>query len=339
MKIKKELTSILSIFLIGGLVQSLIFCRECFQNPTELASVWTYSGSLWVLLWKGSEYSVVLLDKWVTWFEAPLTRVVVAFISTTLYSGSVFYILTISFQVFSWGREYDQVVENFTLMDLIPVVITTLVINTFMHGRAFLLGWRQEVINTERIKTEQVATQFKSLRNQVNPHFLFNSLNALTSLVYDDQEKAVAFIQKLSQVYRYVLDQTDNEVATLAEELNFVQSFVYLQQIRFGSNLQFKFDCNGQQDRYVLPVSIQMLIENAIKHNIIDADHPMSIEIACDEQYVTVTNSLNVKKSLDSTGIGLENLRARYEHLSKLSMVIDKTEKSFVVKLPLLKFE
>ena len=103
-----------------------------------------------------------------------------------------------------------------------------------MHGRGFLIAWRQAAIDNEKLKTEQVAIQYNSLKNQVNPHFLFNSFNALSSLVYEDQDKAVEFIRKLSQVYRYVLDRKDEEVVPVEEELSFASNFIFLQKIRFG---------------------------------------------------------------------------------------------------------
>ena len=217
-------------------------------------------------------------------------------------------------------------------------LLTTLAINVFMHGRAFLYSWRQAAIDVEKLKTEQVSTQYESLKNQVNPHFLFNSLNALSSLVYDDQAKAVEFIRKLSQVYRYVLDKKDEELVPLADEMDFTRNYIFLQKIRFGDNLEI--EVGGEEvDLYVPPLAIQLLVENAIKHNVVSEQYPLKVSVTTDGNYCTIENNIKEKLEKDSTGIGLNNLKARYQYLSKEEIEITQANGVFRVSIPLLKLE
>ena len=208
-----------------------------------------------------------------------------------------------------------------------------------MHGRGFLLSWRQTSIDMEKLKTEQVFTQFQSLKNQVNPHFLFNSLNALSSLVYEDQDKAVSFIRKLSKVYRYVLDKKDEELVKVEDELDFMENFIFLQQIRFGENLKVLIEKSNIRDGYLPPLALQLLVENAIKHNVISEKDPLSVSIKIEDTYCIISNSIKEKLHKDSTGIGLANLKARYEYLSKKKMEIENDGIEFIVKLPVLQLD
>ena len=211
-----------------------------------------------------------------------------------------------------------------------------------MTGRSFLINWRKAAVDSERLKRESVKAQYEALKNQVNPHFLFNSLNALTNLVYEDQDKAAKFIKQLSEVYRYVLDTRDKELVTLEEELRFVKSFVYLQEIRFGDNLKFELSMDANPgELQVAPLALQLLIENAIKHNIISREQPLHIRITNSNDWIIVENNVQRKTMITEshTGMGLENIRQRYKFLSDKPMEVIEAEGNFVVKLPLIKPE
>ena len=211
-------------------------------------------------------------------------------------------------------------------------------IAAFFTGVDFLKKWKSEVVRSEQLQKEKIATQYESLRNQVNPHFLFNSLNALSELVYDDQELAVKYIRQLSQVYRYVLDSRDMEVATLEHEMGFLESFIFLQKIRFGDNLIVNIDVGEKYNYFILPLSLQILFENAIKHNVVSEEDPLTINLSVEDDYLVIQNKLNPKKSMDiGTGIGLKNIEMRYKYLTKNAVIIQETGKEYIVKIPLLK--
>ncbi|MEM6830193.1 MAG: histidine kinase, partial [Bacteroidota bacterium] len=225
---------------------------------------WLYSGLNWVLLWKGSELIVDILNRFVPWVESPLKRLIASVMGIFLVVFLVVWGLDIFFDTLFLGKTLSQALEA-SSAPYVNVLVVTLIVNVFMHGRGFLLGWRQASIDMERLKIEQISTRYESLKNQVNPHFLFNSLNALSSLVYDDQAKAVEFIRRLSQVYRYVLDKREQELVTVDEELTFAQDFIFLQKIRFGENLQVTISNEEKEKGFLPPLALQLLVENAIK--------------------------------------------------------------------------
>lgn len=336
---RNELKQAVLIFLLGGTFQQLVLNPASFSEFPYILQLIAMNGAFWVALWKGSEYMVLVIRHFdLHWTVNPLKTFLVAFTLIVIYTALTVFIIT---GVFSWlvlDRSFEQFLDNQRLSYFLPTILLTLLINMFMHGRAFLLEWRASIIEVERFKNESLRAQYESLKNQVNPHFLFNSLNALSSLVYDDQEKAVEFIRKLSLVYRYVLDHKDQELVPVKEELGFLENYIFLQKIRFGENLKVSIE-RGNEMGMIPPVSLQILVENAIKHNVVSMKKPLTIEVLLTENAATVRNNLQLKTETDSTGIGLSNLRSRYEFLSKEPVKIDATETHFAVTLPILKFQ
>ncbi|MEL7145220.1 MAG: histidine kinase [Bacteroidota bacterium] len=323
--------------VIGGL-QGVLICEPCRENLRTFMLNFASSGSFWMVLTGGSMLSIVLADRSVQWLENPLKRFFIGLAYMIMITIVGFMVVYLFFRVIVYGYSLENALSVIDVWDFGGPIFITFGVNAFMHGRSFLLAWRQDAINYEKLKTEQIATQYDSLKNQVNPHFLFNSLNALTSLVYDDQEKAVEFIRRLSQVYRYVLDTKDKEVVTLTEEMEFLMSYLYLQKIRFDENLQYHVHIPDQAARsYIVPISLQMLLENAIKHNIVSQSRPLTVEIVAKEDCLIVRNNLQEKMHKDSTGIGLSNIKDRYSYMTKKKVVINKTDTHFEVKLPLIK--
>jgi LytS/YehU family sensor histidine kinase len=177
------------------------------------------------------------------------------------------------------------------------------------------------------------------LRNQVNPHFLFNNLNTISSLVYDSPDVASDFVRQLSHVYRYLLDYQNRDLITLAEEEPFIQAYIKLMQIRFANNMRIEWQIPSQYHRYgLVPVCLQMLVENAVKHNIVSKSKPLSITISITEDlYLQVKNNYQPKKTTEySTRIGLANIQSRYHFLSNRSVIIDAQAEYFSVQIPLI---
>ena len=192
-------------------------------------------------------------------------------------------------------------------------------------------------MEAERYQKESIAARYESLKNQVNPHFLFNSLNVLTNLVYNDQDKAALFIKKMSEVYRYVLDTRNKELVEWSAEIDFTESYIFLQQIRFGANLRINNRVGALAGR-VVPLAIQMLIENAVKHNEISSEKPLEITIRNDESFIYVENRIQLRSNpLEvHSGVGLENIKKRYEFLKTEPVQVIRTEEDFIVKIPLI---
>ena len=189
------------------------------------------------------------------------------------------------------------------------------------------------------MRNEVLVSRFEVLKNQINPHFMFNGLNALSSLVHEDQDLAVKYIDQLSKVLRYVLQAGKQEIVTLDEEIEILNSYVFLQKIRYNDNLIVDINLNNTGgDHYLAPLVLQMLIENAIKHNEITSDHPLKIKLSLEDKYLIMSNNVRKKETAlqESTHIGLSNIQSRYQALTDQKVRIEETENEFSVSIPLI---
>ena len=224
------------------------------------------------------------------------------------------------------------------LGDFLSIFLVTALISAFVHGREFLRQWKASILEAEQIKQAYVASEYELLRQQVNPHFLFNSLNVLHTLVYQDADLSAQFIRQLSKVYRYVLEGNREEVVTLEKELDILDAYLSLLATRFGESLQVSKDIKpGYLRKGVIPLSLQMLVENVVKHNDIREAQPLRIDIRSDGKVLWVCNERReVVAKHGTTGLGLQNIRDRYQHLSGKEIVIQPGADTFCVGLPLI---
>ena len=212
--------------------------------------------------------------------------------------------------------------------------------------------WKKTSLEKEQLEKQNLESQLAGLKSQVNPHFLFNSLNTLVHLIPENPDSAVKFVQKLSKVYRYILEMRDASTTPLSTELEFLNAYVFLLKERFGDNLHVDIDDAICEDalletessvceKHVVPLSLQILFENAIKHNIISTQRPLTISVSIEnKERLIVKNNLQRKNQVqEGTGVGLENIRNRYQLVSQKDVDIIVTKESFIVSLPLLKIE
>jgi sensor histidine kinase YesM len=324
----------LAIIFIVSTITLYFTCNSCFLKEANTFKYIYISFIAWIVFWKGNEFCTKLVGSRISWVSKPLLRFLVGMIVMLVYTSLAILFLQYLTYLVGISRNALPGVKNF----IMPLVYTS-AISLTLHAIMFLKSWRLAEINVEKLKNQQLSSQYEALKNQVNPHFLFNSLNALTNLVYLDQDLAAKFIKQLSEVYRYVLDNREKELVSLETELTFVESYVFLQQIRFGENLKYEVKIPDGFTCKVPPLSVQMLIENAIKHNVISSADPLIISIEIeDDKFLVVKNNLQVKNIINepSSGIGLENIKARYEFLSEKKVVVEEDKKEFVVKLPLI---
>ncbi|MBN1790986.1 MAG: histidine kinase [Bacteroidales bacterium] len=196
------------------------------------------------------------------------------------------------------------------------------------------------LLENERLIRENLQSQYESLKNQVSPHFLFNSLTALKTLIRDDPENAGRYVNDLSQVLRYTLQSNENLTVSLSDEIEAAKSYIFLIRMRFNTNLNIAFHVDARYNQHRLPpLTLQTLLENAVKHNEISKRHPLDITISTtDKDSLVVTNTLQEKLSLEpGTGIGLVNLSKQYKLLRGLDIRISKSNNLFRVEVPLLK--
>jgi len=194
-------------------------------------------------------------------------------------------------------------------------------------------------LKAEQLEKEAVLSQFEALKNQLSPHFLFNSLSILTSLVHEDADLSEQFIKQLSRAYRYILEQRDQALVPLGTELDFIQSYTFLLQIRFENKFDVTIEVPpGSQERYfIAPLTLQLLVENAVKHNRMSVREPLRVRIYQEDSYLLIENPLQARDQPEaSTGVGLRNITNRYSLLTDCPIWYGQQQGAFVVKIPLL---
>ncbi len=214
----------------------------------------------------------------------------------------------------------------------------TLVIISIFYITYFYNRYQKNKIKEQKIIAGTASAQFDALKNQLDPHFLFNSLNVLTSLIDENPDAAQNFTTSLSKVYRYVLEQKNKELISVDEELKFAKTYVRLLKMRFEDSIVFEIPEKAQNpEARVVPLSLQLLLENAVKHNIVNSSNPLKIRIYEEEGNLIVENILQPKEVLKkSTGVGLSNIQQRYSLLTSRKVIINKTASLFIVKIPML---
>jgi len=230
----------------------------------------------------------------------------------------------------------------------VTILVSVLVVIIFIYFFEEYLNSIKEkhnmTIELSRYESEKMLAKYHSLKKQLNPHFLFNSFNSLISLIPVNSKSAEKFVEELSNIYRYNLSKSDELVVKLSEELDMIQSYIHLQRIRFGTALSYEEASDCDKEKVLLPpMTLQLLVENAIKHNKISKGKPLSIRIASDENFITVTNNLQLKEKqdykADSFGIGLNNLKNQLKLITNKPLEIVEGDNKYTVKVPLINTE
>lgn len=227
---------------------------------------------------------------------------------------------------------------NFTNWFMVNIA---LLISAFLHAKGFMeelkKNTRKEVVE-QKLIAKSANAQFETLKNQLDPHFLFNSLNVLSSLIDENPKQAQTFTASMSKIYRYVLEQKDKELVTVEDEMEFAKTYCELLKTRFENSVDFIFDVRKEDyRRYVVPLSLQLLLENCIKHNFATSSKPLVIKVFSENDTLCIENNLQIREQMkESAGIGLANIVQRYSLLTKRNVFIEKSEDYFKVKLPIL---
>lgn len=259
--------------------------------------------------------------------------VVTVFLSLLLYSLGV-YILYLT-----EGWRIDNYLKILFQRD-IPNTYVPLAIGLFFASIVFFYTtWRQAIEREQRLQEEKLKYKYRTLKTQVNPHFLFNSLNTLSEVIYEDVKKADHYIQKLAGIYRYILDNEETDLISLSEEIDFVKQYFSLQQERLGNKIELEIACENADKFKVIPISLQILVENALKHNVASEENPLKIKICTVEgKYIIVSNRIQKKNILkDARGTGLANLKERVKLIMGENLFIDQANNQFLIQLPIIR--
>ena len=296
-----------------------------------------YSLSIGLPLFANGYLSGWFEKRYIDWIDYPARSILRALSMHFLYSSLVIWSVNWFWFVYLTNREWSSFWEH-NRGTIISEYIIFIIVASIIYALSFFRAWRTEVEESEKVKREALALRYKVLQEQINPHFLFNSLNVLGSLMDIDISKAKEFNRELSKFYRSVLQFKDQDLVSLKDEIDFVKKYIYLQQIRFAEALQVDIIANDKVDGKIIPLSLQALVENAIKHNEISKQNPLKIVIAISDNHeLVVENNIQPKNLLEETSkTGLQNLAGRYQYLTGKDMIVVKNDNYFRVSLPLI---
>ena len=318
-------------------VFQLFFWKDAFNSWENFLIGTVWGSTIWLTQALGNSTIFHLLDKKFPWRNGLILRSVLTIISVGTYSAVAYLLVQICMHwLFTPDFNFSQV-----LGWALESTWLTLSISFSISFILTFVGFAKAMVSTEvekeRLQTEMMTYKYESLRNQVNPHFLFNSFNVLSELVYEDQGLAVKFIRQLSDLYRYVLDSKDKDLVPVAEELKFIDSFTFLLKTRFENRVSFNIDLPTNENEFIIPMALQLLIENCIKHNEATTKNPLIISVVRKNQRIVVTNNLQRKLTPPpSTKIGLENLKERYAYFDDKAIEVNETENKYSVCIPIL---
>ena len=336
--VKKGAMLCLKLTIIFGILFGVLFGQRTLEGI-----IWSFIISGMYCFGIGFGNGLInnyLSSKW-NWITQTNLRVWAGIIATVLYTiPAVLIIDYVNFIIIN-GNNPDNFFSGNVLWVHLFYIILSLGISTFLHARGFMQNWKS-AMTKETTKQEIVAktetAKFESLKNQLDPHFLFNSLNVLTSLIGENPDQAERFTTKLSKVYRYVLEQRNKDLVPIEEELKFAKTYMELLGMRFEDAVKFNIpDTIDNNELKIVPLSLQLLLENAVKHNVVSTSKPLTISIYQEDNYLIIENNINPKEAIGkSTKVGLQNIADRYGLITKKGVRIENNNKTFKVSLPLL---
>jgi two-component system LytT family sensor kinase len=299
-------TIVLANILIIGSIGFIIFRKTSLLTPQELKKRIVPNFLLFVLL---------------------------ALIISLALIGIIIYIFSFisgnkipNFFTYLFSEEYPEAIKQFGVWILFSAIFF------------FYTIWQQALNREHKLYEENLKYRYITLKSQVSPHFLFNSFNTLSELISEDARKADSYLQRLSKIYRYVLENEEVEYVQLEEEIKFVQEYFSLQKERVKDKILLEIDINRTNDYKTVPISLQLLVENALKHNSMSRDKPLKIKISGNDDYIMVTNNIQRRNIIESsTKMGLVNLMERVRLIMDKELIIKEENNEFVVKLPIIR--
>ena len=342
---KYDSRKVFYIFLSYGITSVIIglafmgfVCLKCLLNLKAVTLNAGYSLLLGYSLFGFGFVFNWLESRYVNWISEPGKSVTVVLLSSSIYSSCVIFGVNWLWHSVIRGMTFSAFYSNYSYIIWIEIGIFYFIALWF-YARSFFVQWRQEVENREKLKRQALQLQYESLKAQVNPHFLFNSLNALTTLIEMDVASARQFTHELSCFYRDILQLKNKEIIPLEEELQIVKRYIYLQKIRFGDNFSYHLPDIDNSNLMVIPLSLQMLAENVFKHNIVSSNKKVHLDIQLDKDKLIITNTYYPRTDSSDSGMGLQNLNERILYLTNKELIIEKTDSQFSIHLPLISFD
>jgi uncharacterized membrane protein len=321
---------------IAAMIPSLLFSDALGNSKVGFFEIYKYAFVEVWLIWESCRQVVIKARKRFPELNQTTNRLIFQFFWCSIVAVILqsFYSLIPDYWHI-WGINYtfEEHISNVLIGFFFLIPILGIYETVYFYRK-----WREKMEETAKLKKEQVELQFDLLKSQINPHFLFNSLNTLSSLIHDSPHKANAFLEELATVYRYLLRNNNKELCTVREEIIFILAYFHLLKTRYAEMIKLNITVDKKHFFKQIPsLSLQLLVENAVKHNIVSVSKPLNINIFYENDFLMVENNLQKKKNqISSNHIGLDNIISKYELLGKSNIEIVFTENLFKVGLPLI---
>lgn len=308
-------------------------------NETNLLLNFLYSLLVTSSIFFGCAFIIEVLNLYLPWKGNLKKRIALEVLLIFSYASLAQFLILFSLEdtaVFIRPLESGDYFSNILFGNTVTLIVVAII-----EGGYFFINWKESLLAAERLKQEQLESNLSNLRAQLDPHFMFNSLNVLSSLIRKDPVKAEKFVDDFSKVYRYLLDVKNETVVPLKDELEFVEHYLRLQKIRFEDGLLLSTRIDPEHlNHYLPPLSLQEMVGNAIKHNVISTEKPLKLEIYSNGNSVRVRNNVQHRpQDVVSTGIGLKNLKERYHYICDREPRFEMSDGLYEAQLPLLKME
>ncbi len=326
----------LLIFVVIIVLNLIYGGKLVFDN--QLRSTFLYTILYSVSLGYANQLVFVYLDKIFVSERFSLKRMVIGFVTSFVVTLLIIFLLRIFIEVVIEGGTFKKYWDNERPANYVFATVMTFIVLLCFYAFYIYKTYSDNKVKEQKIIAGTASAQFESLKNQIDPHFLFNSLNVLSSLIEENPENAQRFTTSLSKIYRYVLEQKDKELVSVSEELAFAKTYMNLLKMRFENSITYDIPADFDNlEAKVVPLSLQLLLENTIKHNVVSEQKPLHIKIYIENNYLIVENNLQKKEVLqDRQGVGLQNIVNRYALISERKMIIEESPIFFKVKIPIL---
>ena len=334
----------LMVFMIplSAFIIPFVFFGLRFQRPPYFTwKVYLTTSILTIAVWIGNRFIMIWTRNKYPQFEQVKKRMILQ--SSVMLGYTLLATNVLGYFLHDYCGMQTAHYPGLTMQDIVinsnnAAIFSSLTVVAIYESIYFMNELRQSITEKEMLRSESLQAQLNALKTQVNPHFLFNNLNTVASVIPENPKLAIDFVQQLSRVYRHILEVKDEKSIPLKDELDVLKAYAFLLKTRFGDNLSINIDvAEEKMKKMIVPLSLQLLMENAIKHNIVSSLKPLTIDVYAHNGTLVVSNNLQKKNQVfESTGIGLDNIRNRYKLLSDKVVEVTESNNNFTVSIPLI---
>jgi len=288
----------------------------------------------------GNSILALILDLRLDWVKETRKRLFYTIILSIIYISTICIAIDILTIYLFDDSNFHKILDITHIAKNTLIISISITLSAFFHAIGFMHQWKNSIKEKEKLKKQNILSRYEALKNQIDPHFFFNSLNTLSALIDENKDLSQKYIYNLSNIYRYILDKKDEELSKVNDEIIFTEKYIFLQKIRFENciNFNLKISTDFLKNKLILSLSLQIIIENIFKHNNIDNDTPISINISNNDDYLIIQNNINLKTNkVYSTKLGLKNIKSRYRFFTDKEIIVREENNIFTIKIPLLK--